>query len=132
MYERLDNGAIVDRQGWSNRNHPIDGVTASGLFAPTRCAFRTSSGLAPKAYLLCQCGARLRILRSDHRVIARQVPLIPVLLRREFMVGHQVSLQHRKAFAIFQADNAVRPDRLLHRYSWCWFFDLRGSLTNIK
>ena len=131
VHERLDDGVPVDRERWADRNYPIAKLAASGALAASRRAFRASAGLVPKPNLFCQGGARLRIVGGYHRIVARQVPLLAILLWRQFMVSHQVSLQHRKALAVFQANDAVRAHRLLHWDSRCWLFRLHWCSADV-
>jgi hypothetical protein len=49
----------------------------------------------------------LGIVGSDHGVIRRKAPLLPVLFGRKVIVAAQVTLQGFEFFAVFQADEIV-------------------------
>jgi hypothetical protein len=57
---------------------------------------------------------RLGIVGSHEGIGQREFPLPPVLLGREFVICHQMPLEHREVLPAFKTDQMVMADRLLH------------------
>jgi len=59
-----------------------------------------------------------------------QPKLRPVLLRRQFMIAHEVPLEHLEALAASKAHQMIGKDRLLHLDSGFSRRRLGGSFAN--
>src|SRR3712207_4322080 len=69
-----------------------------------------AAALGAEADLLGQRAALLGIVRSDHRIVGIEAPLLPIFVRGHLVMRHQVPLQHLQLLAVFQADDVVRLD----------------------
>ena len=56
------------------------------------------------------------VVRRHHRIVFRQAPLGPIVLRREAVLVEQVALHRLKGLAVFQADDVVRRDARADRH----------------
>ena len=114
------------RGGTGARGNWCRGVWAFGEAKSVRFPL-TSSFLdgalprfSPEAELLGHRTPQRRVRRSYHRVITWQSPFLAVLIRRHPVGGAQMPLQELEFLPILQADEMIRLDRLLDRYSGCW------------
>src|SRR5215212_3845776 len=96
---------------WSRPSDQLGLMSLRGLRAFLACL----STLLAKAHALCELGARLGVVRGDHRVVGRQPPMLPVLLRSHVVAGAQVALQGLVLLAVEQRDQVIAGDRLLDR-----------------
>src|SRR5215212_1098525 len=81
-----------DFQGGSGEP-PIRSARPGRLRALRALLSRRLSTLLAKAHALCELGARLGVVRGDHRIVGGQPPMLPVLLRSHVVAGAQVALQ---------------------------------------
>src|SRR6185295_5339840 len=72
---------------------------------------RRALALGAEADLLGEGATLLGIIGGDHRIVGVEAPLLPILVRRQVVMGHQVPLEHLQLLAVFETDNIVRLDR---------------------
>ena len=71
------------------------GPACRSAFIPT-ALFRCGA----QAYLLCQLATLGSIIRRCHRVVARQLPLIPILLAGNTLIGDRPSLSSLRRLGV--------------------------------
>jgi hypothetical protein len=72
-------------------------------------------------------GALSSLAWSNHGVVSREAPLLPVLLRSDAVLCHQVAPQGIELFTILQADDEIDCYGLLDRNGRALFFNGRFS-----
>src|SRR3546814_9126346 len=67
--------------------------------------------------------APLRIVRGGPRIVGGEAPFGAIILRRQAVIGHQMSLERREFLPVLEADNMVGLDRSADRDGGLLFFD---------
>src|ERR1700755_761228 len=75
-----------------------------------------SLALAAEAHLLGKLRAGGSIVGRNHRIARIQVPLFTILVWRQIIVGHQVTLERLELVAVLEADDIVAMDRAFGIY----------------
>src|SRR5271157_5036080 len=94
---------------------------ASNRTPAVRWRLRPEADLLPppalltETHLLGELRAGSRIVGSHHGIVRRQRPFVPVLFRRQVVLGAQVPFQRLELLAILEADDEFRRHRFLHR-----------------
>ena len=91
-------------------------VRLSDLGNPDSTQLSRSSCPSSQSQFQRQIGTLLGIVRSDHRVIRRQSPFRPILVRRQVIGSFQMPLEHLQLLAVLEADDMVGLNRLLDRH----------------
>ena len=68
-----------------------------------------------QAHLLGEHRTRLGVIRRDHGIIGGKTPFLPVVFRRQVIVGPQMPLEALELLAVVKTDKVVRRHRLLDR-----------------
>src|SRR6188768_3081222 len=63
--------------------------------------------LASEAHLLGELGTGGRIIRRHHRVARVQTPLLTILVRRQAVVSHEVSLKRLELLPVLKTDDVI-------------------------
>jgi hypothetical protein len=88
---------------------------------PPALALNTVSAQLAKPKPLRQFRSLRRVVRRDHRIVSRQLPLRAVFVRRH-SERRQVPPQRFEFKAVVQTHEIIRCDRLTNRYRCrCWF-----------
>ncbi len=99
-------------------NRPMAAVARlCGAPSPSRRPDRllAAPALLTQPHLLGQGRTRLCISRSDHRIVRRKAPLLPIFFRGEIVLSAKVPLERLELPAVFETDDVVVGDRLLRR-----------------
>src|SRR6266511_1759780 len=74
--------------------------------------------LAAETHLLGKLGTGSCVVGSHHRIACVQVPFFTVFVRRQTIVGHQMTLERLELLAVLKTDDVVVMDRAFRVYRW--------------
>jgi len=125
-------GGVVFRSGRGRFGRRLARPPALALAAGSERGRRGRNGLfLTEPESLRQRRSLRRVIRGDHRIVGRQIPLLAILLRRH-AVHCEVPSQRFEFEAVLQAHQIVWRDGLADRHSRRWRLDDGRSLFSVR